>query len=380
MLTTLKKAQNSLDNPVYPDIRKAPPRFVDSGKHWTVDVGRTMGQTEFIPQFQEPAVLAQSRTYNKDIYGKSSHKDVVNKALRPPLLTQEDYLPLNRIPRSETVPILNPSTVGGGFKLYPRETELLTEFTVVDKEHYTTERVKHGYGPPRYYRPLDIKENIGGVVPDLKVKVARAPMSITTSTSIKNMAPGISSWNHGLEAKTRQAQSAVPLIESYANIPNKISPFEVPYIELEEKIPYTSIAALPSKRIDDAVFVRNIDLADKSLHTSRFVNPSVRLDRIDPIDHCLDAKISVKNLNAGASAKIDLIDRSTWSSPKLQNPIQAPMRSEKSYHWKSLNNHKKPQAKDKPSLVPTNYQTRGFVPRSGIDTVQVSLKKVNMAK
>src|SRR5271154_1968142 len=104
MLTTLKKPLNALDNPVYPDIRSTGPRFYDSGKHWTVDVGKTMSQVEFQPGYLDYALLAQERDYNQRIYGKSSNKDVVNKAFRPPLITLEDTLPLNRIPRGAVVP------------------------------------------------------------------------------------------------------------------------------------------------------------------------------------------------------------------------------------------------------------------------------------
>ena len=60
----LKKPLNMLQGPVYPDIRKAPPRFVWSRKHWNVDTGQTLKQVEDIPQFFDSTVLFQSRDYN----------------------------------------------------------------------------------------------------------------------------------------------------------------------------------------------------------------------------------------------------------------------------------------------------------------------------
>ena len=113
----IKKPLNMIENPVYPDIKKGPPRFVWSRKYWQVDPGATMRDTEPITQFIEPAVLAQSRDYNKTVYGQSSHKDIVNAAFRPPLLDYyEDIGPLNRIPATTKaiIPHINPSTAGHG--------------------------------------------------------------------------------------------------------------------------------------------------------------------------------------------------------------------------------------------------------------------------
>lgn len=189
MLTTLKKPLNALENPVYPDIRGKPPRFYQTRKHWVVDAPKVMAQVEFQPDYLDYVVLPQQRDYNERIYGKSSSRDVVNKAFRPPLITMEDTMPLNRIPRGAVIPRNNPGTTSD-FHLMPRDTELLTEFTnAVDKQHFTTDRVKHGYNPVSiFYKPLDLREGgIGGVVPDLKLKLKRPQTSVNTNkTSFKS--------------------------------------------------------------------------------------------------------------------------------------------------------------------------------------------------
>lgn len=110
--TGFKKPLNQLENPVYPDIRKGAPRFKWSGKYWQVDQGRTMIEnTQQIPHNMIDTILVQNRDYNRQIaYGKSSHRDVVNLEFRPPLIDRDDVLPLSRIPRSTVVPRMNPGT------------------------------------------------------------------------------------------------------------------------------------------------------------------------------------------------------------------------------------------------------------------------------
>jgi hypothetical protein len=184
----IKRPLNALDNPVYADIRNKPPRFYKTRPFWQVDVGKTQQQIEFDVDRLDYAILAQPRDYSERIYGKSSHKDVVNKAFRPPLLTQEDLLPLNRIPRGLTVPHTNPYT--SWYHMMPEDTQLLTRFTTTtDQEHYTTTKVRHGYAPPTFYRPIHTGGGVGGVVSDFKVKLKVPQTSVATLVSL----PGLTS-------------------------------------------------------------------------------------------------------------------------------------------------------------------------------------------
>lgn len=166
----LKKALNQLENPIYPDIKKGPPRFVWSRKHWNVDTGATMRDTEPYTQFIEPAVLAQSRNYNKTVYGQSSHKDIVNAEFRPPLLSYyEDIGPLSRVPATihAIIPHINPGTAGhgGGTSGYTAKNERSSDIVGA-----LTDRIGAKEWRPTFYAPMDLPQD-NSVLPDLEMKL-----------------------------------------------------------------------------------------------------------------------------------------------------------------------------------------------------------------
>ena len=146
----LKQPMNLIEGPYYPEIQKGPPRFAWSRKHWTVDDGYINLNLEHNRQQIEPSILVQSRDYNKTIYGQSSHRDVVNKNFRPPLLTLEDRVPLSRIPRRPVRPRGNPSTVsdGGGTTTYTHQNGSLSNL-----QKHLTNRIKSSQISPVYYLP-----------------------------------------------------------------------------------------------------------------------------------------------------------------------------------------------------------------------------------
>ncbi len=177
----LKKPMNMLENPVYPDIKKGPPRFVWSRKHWTVDEGATLRDTEPFTQFYEPAILAQSRDYNRTVYGQSSHRDIVNAEFRPPLLSvYEDLGPLTRIPATihAIIPHINPSTAGhdGGTSSYTARNQRPS-----DIEGALTDRIKTKEWRPTFYAPMDIPAD-NSVLPDLEAKLP--PISVHAGWNI----------------------------------------------------------------------------------------------------------------------------------------------------------------------------------------------------
>ena len=181
----LKKPLNQLENPVYPDIRRQPPRFQWARKHWEVSVGDVMKDLQADTQHTlNDAVLAQSRDYNQFRYGVSSHKDVVNKAFRPPLVTQEDLMPLNRLPRPAIIPHSNPGTAdGGGYQT--QNTHRL------DIGAHLTDRVQTGELHPTFYCPIDLPDD-NSVLPDLEYKLpqvsadAGCEMHISSLNSLEN--------------------------------------------------------------------------------------------------------------------------------------------------------------------------------------------------
>lgn len=166
----LKKPLNMLENPVQPGIKKGPPRFVWSRKHWTVDTGETMKQVEHIPQMQENAVLFQSRDYNSQHaygnYPKYNKGQFVNLEFRPPPQDRDDILPLSRIPRPVVVPRINPGgAFSSGGSTFSQQNMGLSQV-----EKYITDRVKEGEIRPTFFAPISMPED-NSILPDLELKM-----------------------------------------------------------------------------------------------------------------------------------------------------------------------------------------------------------------
>lgn len=166
----LKKPTNQLENPVYPDIKKGPPRFRWSRKHWKVDEGQVMKQVEHIPQMQENAVLFQSRDYNSQHaygkYPKFNKGQFVNLEFRPPMQDRDDILPLSRIPRPVVVPRINPGAAfSSGGSAFSQQNMGLSQ---VDK--FITDRVKAGEVRPTFFAPITMPDD-NSILPDLELKL-----------------------------------------------------------------------------------------------------------------------------------------------------------------------------------------------------------------
>jgi len=169
-ISGMKKPLNMIEAPVYPDIKKGPPRFVWSRKHWNVDTGATIRDAEPFTQFFENAVLAQSRDYNKTVYGQSSHKDIVNAAFRPPLLSYyEDIGPLTRVPATihAIIPHINPGTAGhdGGTNGYVAKNE-----RAADVMGALSDRIQGSEWRPTFFAPIEVPQD-NSVLPDLETKL-----------------------------------------------------------------------------------------------------------------------------------------------------------------------------------------------------------------
>lgn len=166
----MKKPLNQIETPVYPDIKKGPPRFVWSRKHYEINAGETLRDTEPYTQFYENAILAQSRDYNQTVYGISSHKDTVNSEFRPPIQSPyEDFGPITRIPCTihSIIPHINPGTAGhdGGTSSYSAKNQRPS-----DIEGALTDRIKDATWRPTFYAPMDAPID-NSVLPDLEVKI-----------------------------------------------------------------------------------------------------------------------------------------------------------------------------------------------------------------
>lgn len=198
----IKKPLNMLEAPVYPDIKKGPSRFVWSKKHWTVDTGATLMSTEPITQLIESAVLAQSRNYNKTVYGQSSHKDNVTAEFRPPLISfYEDVGPLNRVPTkiAAIVPRDNPGTAfETGSNGFVAKNERLSSI-----EKSLTDKVKRGDARPTFFAPFETPID-NSVLPDLEIKL---PATSLTSGWTFNYKAGLDQQTINL----REKLSSVPV-------------------------------------------------------------------------------------------------------------------------------------------------------------------------
>ena len=270
----LKKPMNMLENPVYPDIKKGPPRFVWSRKHWQVDEGATLRDTEPFTQFIEPAVLAQSRDYNKTVYGQSSHRDIVNAEFRPPLLSYyEDIGPLTRVPATihAIVPHINPSTAGhdGGTSGYESRNQRTS-----DVAGALTDRIKNKEWRPTFYAPMDIPAD-NSVLPDLEAKLP--PISVHAGWNIPiYIAPQPEEHDLGDERFT------VPLQAGYRSQVQLDGPSGYEGLELSDNRPAVSADAgqTTQLRLDGPSGYEGTELSDNrpSVSSSAGMNTPVRLD------------------------------------------------------------------------------------------------------
>ena len=177
----VKKPLNIIEGPMFPDIKETLPRFVDAKKHWTVDTGATILDTGHLDQTLNGAILAQSRSYNQTVYGQSSSKDVVNKNFRPPLLSQDDFLPLSRQPRKIVVPRINPSGVADSFFKQNNQPPAI--------DSYLTDRIKAGEWRPTFFAPITFPNDSNAIVPDLELTLPHYSATAGVNTPVRVDAP-----------------------------------------------------------------------------------------------------------------------------------------------------------------------------------------------
>lgn len=133
-----------LVGPEYPDIKKDILRFKYSGKHWKVDAGEAIKESEKYPMFLSGAVEFQSRNRNETMYGTSSHRDNISDYnIRYPLISPWDLEPLSRKPVlfSRIVPRVNPGIT---------DAEPVTPLLFNGMGKYFTDRIK----PQLMFAPL----------------------------------------------------------------------------------------------------------------------------------------------------------------------------------------------------------------------------------
>ncbi len=291
MAGRMKKPLNVIEAPIYPDIRKMPPRFVWSRKHWNVDAGATLRDLEHNTQAFSHAVLAQSRDYNKTIYGQSSHRDVVNKAFRPPLRTVEDFEPLSRLRRKLTVPRINPNADFGA------QNDGLTNI-----DAHLTDRVQEGLWRPTFFCKIERPED-NSVLPDLELTLPMhtADAGMNTPVQIDAPLPDISlDYNQidpalfsGLNVPVRlDAEIQTPELErtlpsrfatSFINTPFRSVPqTQIP--ELDRTLPEFSVVAgvnTPFRAMQE-ITMKDLQRGIPRYSTTARINNPINLNAEDP--------------------------------------------------------------------------------------------------
>jgi hypothetical protein len=178
----IKKPMNMMQAPIYPDIRKGPIQFKNSGKYWQVDVGQTLLDTEPNTQILEDAVLAKSYRDNIDKYGQSSYQEKIT-VFRPPLQNDyEDFGPLNRLPTKirAITPYINPGTItdGSGSTAFAAYNQ-----TIQEVDRYITDKVTTPSWRNTYHMPMEAQLDTS-MLPDL---VTTLPLHSASSGYFSNV-------------------------------------------------------------------------------------------------------------------------------------------------------------------------------------------------
>ncbi len=316
----IKKPMNLLVGPVFPDIKRAPPRFVWSRKHWNVDVGATLRDTEPITQFYEPAILAQSRNYNQTTYGVSSHRDTVNAAFRPPLLSPyEDIGPITRIPATihAIIPHINPGTAGhgSGTSGYTAKNERINNI-----ESALTDRIKAGEWRPTFYCPIEIPQD-NSVLPDLELKMPNTSAHAGWEIPIRLSAP--------IQEVSLNYEKLHPSGEAGYNTPVTLSgPTGKENLELHSNRPSISAHSGMNTPVHLDAEVRTSDLElfsnRPNISVTAGINTPLQIDSETRVEDLLYNRPQV-SVDAGRNMPLQIDSRSAIENIELETQIDAPL-------------------------------------------------------
>ena len=309
----MKKPLNQIEVPAYPDIKKGPPRFVWSRKHWVADPGAVMRDAEPFTQFYENAVLVQSRNYNETQYGKSSHKDVVNAEFRPPLISPyEDNYAITRIPCTihAIVPHINPTTADdtGGTTSYQAKNQRPS-----DIEGALTDRLKDATWRPTFYAPMDAPVD-NSVLPDLDITMPS--ISVQSGWEIP--------YNSGLAG----VNPVIPLREQIFTTPLQTAPQPPVLINGENKNieNFTLISTLPSYSASSGanptykttIYNENVKLGTTSGFTTPFssgTNSTFYLD--GDVEYISELSKTLPNYSTTAGSNVSYTSHFEDHTPNL---------------------------------------------------------------
>ncbi len=368
----LKKPQNVIEGPMYPDIKKGPPIFVDAKKHWQVDTGAVLRESEHYDQLLNDAVLAQSRDYNRTVYGISSHRDVVNKNFRPPLLTAEDFEPLSRIRRKLTIPRVNPGT-DTSTRGYLTQNSRPSNIGA-----HLTDRVKHGEWRPTFFCPIDMPED-NARLPVLKAPLPEYSTGAGMNTPARLDAPQ--------QAPVLLHEEFTPLLDAGATFPVHIDGDVVRIANLPRTLPaHAAHAGVNTPAALDA----ESHLTQLALAPSRpayaagaGMNTVAELSAVDPRATKLSFQTQLDPAlftNPGADGydgqdytvvQSDLTAKTGFTRPQVS--FENPAASQASApNYRDL----PPEMRDtiRSQVSSAGFRSGGYVPRRGLDVPQVALR------
>ena len=402
-----KKPLNMLENPIQPDITQALPEFKWSGKHWKVDAGATMRNTEDMDIFHSSAVLAQSRDYNQTIYGKSSHRDIVNAEFRPPILDPyEDMYSLNRVPVTtrRIVPRINPEGVSDGTASHRADNR--TENGVFSA---LTDRVVSGEMRPTYFKPLQMNDG-PKVLPDLETVIPSVSASagflyptINGRTEYEDIDLGEGSINSRLQPgmniplqlNGENGRENMTLFDNRPSVSvsagatsSDIAPLRIEEIELLENRPFVSVTAGGNSR--DITSIQNIEMelqnSRPSVSVSSGMSPNIQIDGKSAhveIGDLKSAPTSIITTNPGTTlGGVWLMEKPTEEYITSGRPSYSyTVPKEVGYRSRVLNAPRRMREKLAPIQPRNQISTAGAIPSFGISIQPVSLKtKQNVFK
>lgn len=324
-----------MENPVFPDIKKGPPRFVNAGKNWMVDPGATMRDTEPMTQFTEHAVLVQSRDYNKTAYGQSSHRDVVNAEFRPPIQSPyEDFGPVTRIPCTihSIKPRINPQP---DFRAQIEDPEVVRFLS--DRVHSIEHYGINGSGVEGF-EVWNIPQT-----PDLQTK--STPYSVSSGASVP--------YHHTTNPESQPSRVGISVkpnvsAHSFSNVPlvSSPQPHQNPKLGHAESFSVTSgvsgsdlaanFRSNPTKIVDNPLTVStnsgfvvvDRDLSDKSrlIPELQYSNPRVSVGSgfTSTVTHSErgrtpDLKNTIPNVSVHSGMDMPMVSDITIQSPELRS-------------------------------------------------------------
>lgn len=382
----LKKPLNMIQSPVYADIRQAPPEFKWSKKHWDVDVGKVMMETEANTHLYDDAILARSYRDNIDKYGQSSHQEKIT-VFRPPLQnTYEDHGPLNRLPVKlhAITPHINPGTTNssGGTSGYAENNMVQQEVS-----RYITDQIDHESWRQTYYMPIDTSLQ-NAVLPDLVINMPSYSTSAGYEPIHKINAPNL------MDGQIIEHHN-LPTISAHSGYTTSHTPgsrvggnHQLENLQLTSTKPSYSVSSGVSHfakidgehQLNNMVLINNLPTTSvssgyKAIHT---IDGEHRLSELEFKSH-INSKLSINNPGSdeGYQTRVD-----SYTSPdnyiKLKENPKVAVAAHQSFDYRNVNNMVTPQFRSKlePAKSYGNGLNSGTIRTAGVQPAPVSSRYI----